>query len=130
MSAYSQDLRDRILDALEQGERPCAIAQRFVVSRSWVYRVRERLLKHGQRSALQVGGYRRSRLEPFELKIRDWIQEQPDLTLSEMCARLSDLGVQIKVPALWHQLNKWGLSFKKNAARQRARTRGCAGSAE
>jgi transposase len=30
-----------------------------------------------------------------------------------MCARLAELGVQIKVSALWHQLNKWGLIFKK-----------------
>jgi hypothetical protein len=45
--------------------------------------------------------------------LRCWIEEQADLTLSEMCARLSGLGVQIKAAALWHQLDKWGLSFKK-----------------
>ena len=28
----------------------------------------------------------------------------------------------VKAAALWHQLDKWGLSFKKNAARQRARS--------
>ena len=32
-------------------------------------------------------------------------------------------GIQIKPPALWHQLDKWRLSFKKNPARQRARAR-------
>jgi transposase len=104
MSAYSQDLRDRVLDALERGERPSAIALRFVVSRSWVYRVRARLHKDGKRSALQLGGYRRSRIEPFEQRVRCWIQEQADLTLAEMCVRLGELGVQIKVAALWHQL--------------------------
>ena len=33
MQAYSQDLRDRVLRAIEQGDRPTAIAQRFEVSR-------------------------------------------------------------------------------------------------
>ena len=36
MNAYSQDLRDRVLRALERGERPTAIADRFEVSRVWV----------------------------------------------------------------------------------------------
>jgi transposase len=123
MSAYSQDLRDRVLDALEQGERPGAVASRFVVSRSWVYRVRERLRRQGRRTALSVGGYRRSRVERLEDTLRSWIEAQADLTLAEMCDRLAGLGIEIKVPALWHQLDKWGLSFKKNAPRQRAGTR-------
>jgi len=38
--------------------------------------------------------------------------------------RLQDQGIEIKITALWHQLDKWGLSFKKNAARQRATARG------
>jgi transposase len=67
-----------------------------------------------------VGGYRRSRLADKEALLRDWIKAQPDLTLAEMCERLAEQGVAIKVPALWHQLNKWGLSLKKNSARQRA----------
>ncbi|PXV72355.1 helix-turn-helix domain-containing protein, partial [Nitrosomonas eutropha] len=42
MHAYSQDLRDRILGALDRGEGPTAIARRFEVSRMWVYQVRKR----------------------------------------------------------------------------------------
>jgi len=129
MPAYSQNLRDRVLDALEREERPSRIAQRFVVSRSWVYQVRDRLLKDGKRTALQVGGYRRSRIEHLQLTLSSWIQEQSDLTLEEICARLSELGIKIQVTAVWHQLDKWGLSFKKNPARQRARTRRRAASA-
>jgi transposase len=113
MSAYSQDLRDRVLNALDRGERPSAIAQRLEVSRRWVYQVRTRVRDAGIRTALQVGGYRRSRVAHLEQTLRCWIREQSDLTLSQMCARLSGMGVEIKAAALWHQLNKWGLSFKK-----------------
>jgi transposase len=123
MHAYSQDLRDRVLRALERSERPTAIARRFEVSRMWVYRVRERWQKAGVRSSLPMGGYRRSRVAALEPLVRNWIEEQADLTLAETCARLAARGVTIRVPALWHQLDKWGLTFKKNPARQRARAR-------
>ncbi len=123
MAAYSQDLRDRVLKALERGDRPTDIARRFEVSRMWVYQVRDRFRSGGERGPLPVGGYRRSRVANLEPTLRGWIKEQADLTLAEMCERLADQGIQIKVPALWHQLDNWGLSFKKNPARQRARTR-------
>ena len=123
MHAYSQDLRDRVLRALERREHPTAIARRFEVSGMWVYRVRERWQKAGVRGSLPMGGYRRSRVAALEPVVRNWIEEQPDLTLAETCTRLAERGVTIRVPALWHQLDKWGLTFKKNPARQRARAR-------
>lgn len=60
MEAYSQDLRDRVLRALERGERPTAIATRFEVSRVWVYQVQNRLMQTGQRNSLPIGGHRQS----------------------------------------------------------------------
>jgi len=113
MHAYSQDLRDRVLRALERGERPTAIARRFEVSRMWVYRVRERWQEGGVRGSLRMGGHRRSRLVGWEPRVRDWIEQAPDLTLAETCRRLAEQGVTIRVPALWHQLDRWGLTFKK-----------------
>lgn len=130
MHAYSQDLRDRVLGALERGEGPSAIARRYEVSRLWVYQVRKRWEHNGERHSLRMGGYRRSRVAHKEAQIRQWIAEAPDLTLVELSARLAQEGIQIKVSALWHQLDKWGLSFKKNPARQRAVTRGRAPGAD
>ncbi len=128
MRAYSQDLRDRVLRALERDERPTDIAVRFEVSRGWVHQIRKQLQSEGRRTSLPVGGHRVSVLAPLEPVLRTWIVEKPDVTLAEMCERLAEEhGIAIKAPALWHQLNKWGLSYKKNSARQRARTVGCAG---
>jgi transposase len=129
MRAYSQDLRERVLRAVERGERPSDIARRFEVSRVWVYQVRKRWQVDGRRTSLQVGGYRRSRLQGSEELLRGWLEAEADLTLAELCARLAQEGIQIKPPALWHQLNKWGLTLKKNPARQRARSRGRAAGA-
>jgi transposase len=124
MQSCSQDLRDRVLWALERGERPTTIAQRLEVSRVWVYQVRGREQKTGQRTSLQIGGHRRSRVAAMESVLRAWIEAEPGLSLAELCERLGQQGIAIKIGALWHQLNNWNLTFKKNSARQRARTRG------
>ena len=118
MQSYSQDLRDRVLWALQRGERPTAIARRLEVSRVWVYRVREREQKTGERISYQIGGHRRSRLAAMEPLLRAWIEQAPGLSLAELCERLAEQGIVIKIGALWHQLNKWNLTFKKDAARQ------------
>ncbi|MCL2178091.1 MAG: hypothetical protein FWC18_00900 [Cystobacterineae bacterium] len=53
------------------------------------------------------------RIAHLKERLRGWIQAELDLTIAEMCERLAKLGAEIKIPALWHQLNKWGLSLKK-----------------
>ena len=122
MRPYSQDLRERVLGALMRGDRPSAIAKRYEVSRVWVYQVGNRLSRDGSRTSLPIGGHRKSLVAPLEAVVRSWIADRPDLTLGEMCQRLAvDYGVALKAPALWHQLDKWGLSYKKNSARRRAR---------
>ena len=113
MQAYSQDLRDRVLGALERGERPAEIARRFEVSREWVYDVKTRFEKDGLRHRLRVGGHRISCVAPVQADLRAWIKKQPDLTLEELCERLHARNIVIKPSGLWHQLNQWGLSFKK-----------------
>ena len=70
-------------------------------------------------AVIVVRGWRR-----WSPSLRAWIEQEPGLSLAELCARLAEQGVAIKIGALWHQLNKWNLTFKKNPARQRARTRG------
>jgi transposase len=120
MHVYSQDLRDRVLRALQRGDGPTEIARRYEVSRPWVYQVRKRWEMTGQRHSLPIGGHRRSRIAHKEADIRRWIEVAPDITLAEISERLASEDIHIKAPALWHQINKWGLSFKKNPARQRA----------
>jgi len=47
------------------------------------------------------------------------------MTLSELKERIDqDLGIKVGTTALWHRLERLGLSYKKNAARRRARPGG------
>lgn len=113
MQSYSQDLRDRVLWALDRGERLTAIARRLEASRVWVYQVWERRQKTGQCTSFKIGGHHRSRVAEKESLLRRWIEQEPGLSLAELCERLAGQGVAIKIGALWHQLNKWNLTFKK-----------------
>src|ERR1035437_8188978 len=89
MQSYSQDLRDRVLWALERGERPTAIARRLEVSRVWVYQVRGREQKSGQRSSFQIGGHRRSRIAGMEPLLHAWVEQAAGPGLAELCERLA-----------------------------------------
>ncbi|MGD0228249.1 MAG: transcriptional regulator [Terriglobia bacterium] len=103
MHSYSQGLRDRVLWAFDRGERPTAIARRLEVSRVWVYQVRRREQKTGQRTSFQIGGHRRSRVAAMESVLRAWIERKAGLSLAELCQRLVGQGKSTKIGALWHQ---------------------------
>jgi len=76
--------------------------RRLEVSLRWVYHVKNRYERAGERGAHELGGYRRSRIEDLEPCIRAWLDER---VASELSARFAQYGVIIKTTALWHQLN-------------------------
>ena len=54
--AYSTDLRSRVLAAVEAGGSPEAVAERFAVGRSTVYRWVATVRDEGRRAAKRLGG--------------------------------------------------------------------------
>jgi transposase len=121
MQAHPQRVRNKVLRALKQGLRPDEIAGRLKVSRAWIYKVQKRYRDTGVCGIRKIGGYRRSDLEPSESKIRKWLRSEPNLTLAQILKLLTLEGISVKTGALWHQLDKWGLTLQKNAVRRRAR---------
>ena len=121
MKFYSQRRREQVLRALDQGERPTDIAKRLKVSRAWVYKVCRRWRDYGDCGSGKIGGHRRSTLSNVEEeRLRKWLDAEPNMTLVRMQQRLKAVGCEIKIGALWHQLNKWRLTLQKNAKRRRA----------
>ena len=121
MRPLSEDLRQRIIAARASGDGTGEVCQRFRVSRKSVERFWKQYQASGHCRPKQIGGYRRSRLRPHEPKLRRWIAQQADLTLAELQQRCEvKLGVKIGITALWHRLDRMGLSYKKNDARRRA----------
>jgi transposase len=114
MKSYSMDLRERLVAGRARGQSAEELARQFKVSKRSVERYWSRQQKTGSAAPKQRGGYRRSRLAGHEETLRTWIEEQNDLTLSELQQRLQrELAIVLSVTALWNRLQRLGLSFKK-----------------
>lgn len=119
--AYSQDLRDRVIDAvLQEGLSRRSAALRFGVSVSSAIKWMQGVIREDRRHPIGTGGHRLSVIAPE----RDWvlcaIAAKPDSTLSELCQQLRDeRGVVADPSMLSRFLKKEGISFKKNDIRQR-----------
>ena len=125
MQTYSCDLRERIVAAREQGHSTAEVVRLFRVSKASVERYWSQYQRTGKVEPRQRGGYRHSCLEGHDGRLRAWIGEKKDLTLAELRERiLHDLGIKVGNTALWHRLERLGLSYKKIAARRRARPGG------
>lgn len=91
----------------------------FGVSKRSVERFWKRYTQAGTVTPKRRGGYRRSRLEGHDELLRECIAQQPDVSLEELRERLAgQLDLHIGLTALWHRLEKLGLSYKKNATRR------------
>ncbi len=86
---------------MARGEGATSLARRVEVSVRWVYHVKERHERRGERGACQLGGCRRSRLAELEGRIGAWLDKRVDLTIAELSQRLAQQGMVIKTTALW-----------------------------
>ena len=118
---YSQDLRDRVIDAVVEGKMSRrAAAERFGVGESSAIRWVERYLRTGAREIVGTGGHRPSRLKPHREWLLGVLEVAPDITLMTLSARfLKERGVKATTGMLSYFYIGEGISFKKNRARQR-----------
>jgi transposase len=121
--AYSEDLRERVIAAVEAGATRRAAAAQFKVSVSsaigWVQR-----WQTDWAIAAKPRGGSVSPLEDHAAALAGLVAEQPDLTLDEFCAVLQEREIATSRVSVWRFFSRHGLSFKKNSARQRAGARG------
>lgn len=118
--AYSLDLRERVVAAVEAGQSCRSVAKTFVVSVASVVKWSQRHRTSGSAAARPVGG-RRGYAVAQE---RDWVlgrlAEKPDVTLRALLLELKERGMVVSYYALWHFLQHEGITFKKKSARIRA----------
>lgn len=113
--AYSQDLRDRVIDAtLKDKLSARAAAVRFGIGVAtaivWVRRARET----GMRAARPRGQPKGSKLDTHREVILGWIAAKDDITIAEIREKLvAELGATAGVGTVWSFLNRCGLTFKK-----------------
>lgn len=124
--AYSQDLRDRVLTAVEEGLSAREAAEQFQVSPSYVVKAWQRLARTGERSARAQRSHTPRKLsEPQHEAIRAQVAAKPDATMAELCAWvMQEHSVSISLAGMWTTLSRLGLTLKKSPARRRARSPG------
>jgi transposase len=110
--AYSQDLRTRIIATIERGEGSLRqIAQRFLVSLSFVTRLLHHYRTTGSLEPKPHGGGRQPALGPAQLKrLRALIKKTPDATLEEL---RRGLGVACSTMAIARAVRKLKITRKK-----------------
>jgi len=120
--AYSQDLRDRVIDAvLVGGESRRSAPRRFGVSEASAVKWLQRVTRLGDRRCARMGGYRRSKLEPHREWLLAAIAAEADLTLAALCERLvAEHGLKTDTGTLSRFFTCEGISFKKKRAAERA----------
>src|SRR3954451_7593412 len=105
MSPYSQDLRQRVLDAVERKEGSLRqIARRFVVSLTFIVRLLQLHRRTGSLDPSPPAGGPPAALGPADLeRLQELVRQQPDATLKELRQRL---GVSCSLTAIWRALEK------------------------
>jgi len=79
---YSEDLRERVIGAAQDGATIPEIAERLGVSISSVVRFRRLRRETGSISPAKFGGYKGYALAAHEELVRHLVAEQPDITLA------------------------------------------------
>jgi transposase len=116
MKPYSNDLRERVIVALEEGqESQAGIAETFAVSLSTVEKWWRCWRETGRSTALRHAGGEQRTLQGCAAFIRAAIKEQPDLTLEELCARVAEAeGVKASPSMMCRELRRLRLPRKKS----------------
>ena len=117
---YSEDLRKRVIEAIDGGATIPEAAEQCGVSISSVVRFLRLSRDTGSISAAKFGGYKEFALAAHEELIRSLIEEQPDITLAELEARLAKKKILVGKSSISRFLNHLKLSFKKKPAGRRA----------
>ena len=120
-SPLSEDLRVRVIHAVEEGSSRRRAAERFEVSVSSAIRWVSEWRQSQRTAALAQGGDQRSdRIEAEADFLMARVDETPDVTLAELQTMLRERGVAVGIGTVWRFFDRRGISFKKNRARRRA----------
>ncbi len=122
MRPYSEDLRERIVRAVEGGMSRNAAAKHFDVAVSTVVKLLQRWTATGSVRADQYGGWKKASLAVHEDRIRALVAEKCDITLKELVARLADEEIVTARSTLGAFLQRLELTRKKRRPMQQSKS--------
>jgi transposase len=111
----SEDLRERVLEAVMTGASRREAAERFEISASSAVKWLQRWNATGSVAAKPTGGST-SPLEEYADFLLALIAERSDLTLDEVVAAMRKRRIKGSRSAVWRFFDRHGISFKKKLA--------------
>jgi transposase len=114
--SYSADLRERVIDAVEEGASRREAAERLDVSVSSAIRWLQSWRKEGLCAPKPRGGSR-SALEDCAEEILVLVAEHPDWTLDELVVSMQKRRISGSRSALWRFLERHDITLKKKSLR-------------
>jgi transposase len=120
-AAYSMDLRERVFKAWQASGDADDVAATFAVSRAWVHRLAQRQRETQSLAPRKQSKFRQRLLAGQEARLQALVAAKPDATLAELRAQLPTTAA---LSTLWAELDRLGLTVKKNGPRQRTTSRG------
>lgn len=115
MKAYSEDLRRRVVLAVESGSHSRAeVAGMFSVGMTFLKKML-RLHRAQQSLAPRHAGGRVKRLcEADRARVKQALEATPDVSLESLVALVSEAsGVEVSVPTMWREVRDLGFRRKK-----------------
>ena len=119
--AYSIDLRERVIGAIQGGASCHQAAAQFRVAVSTAVLWAQRFRATGSAAPAQIGGYRPKGIRGEH---RDWLIERcraRDFTLRGLIVELAERGLKVGYRSVWTFVHAEGLSYKKSRHRPRTR---------
>jgi len=110
MEPYPTEMRKRILADYDAGMGTQAVALKYLVSESWVRRLKQRRRENGEISARKLGSRRQPKWLPRAARITEAVEKHLDATLAELREYLA---LDISVPTLARALQALRITFKK-----------------
>lgn len=113
MDAYSDDLRERVMAAYDEGDKTIKeVAVMFRVSAAWIKKLRKRQRDCNSIAALPRGRGAKPKLGDEEQKrLAELVRQDPDATLIQLRERLD---IDVSLTTVWRGLARLGITFKKS----------------
>ena len=120
---YSEDLRERVIEAIEAGHSQSAVAELLKIGQRTVVRYVGLWRSTGQIAPKKFGGHKKHKLAEHADKVKALIKAEPDRTLAELQSELAEAKIKVSKSALDRFLRASKITYKKNSVRHRAKTR-------
>ena len=111
---HPPELRNRIIQGWKEGYSRSELEERFRVGISTIGRYIRAYRDSGTVGPCQFGGYKRHKLSGYEDILRQWVAEEPAMTIDQIQTRLRAVyGIDCGRTAIHNFLSYLRLSYKK-----------------